>query len=64
MNYFVYDREGEFIDVFEFNKEELAMYKMSNPLYTVELEKNIDKFFLIKEDYYNSESECGGLWGE
>lgn len=50
MVYFVYDKDGEFIDVFNFDSKELAMYKMSNPLHSVELEKEVDQHFLIEDD--------------
>ena len=50
MTYLVCDKDGEFIDILEFTAEELAKYKMSNPLHTTEPCDISDDPSLLEED--------------
>lgn len=51
MDYLIYDEEGEFIDVIQFESQEaLASYKQANPFHFLELAEDIEEHFLIEDE--------------
>lgn len=56
MVYLVYNKDEEFVDVFDFNRKDWAMYKMSHPSHIVEPESTISRYFLVREDFEDNQN--------
>ena len=56
MDYLIYNKSDELIDVITFNStEDLDSYKRINPSYRIELTKDIEENFLIEDEFVDDE---------
>lgn len=52
MDYLIYNKSDELIDVITFNStEDLDSYKRINPSHRIELTKDIEENFLIEDEF-------------